>query len=421
MISQAQLPSTGAVTGVLEALAFFRDPSFAQRRFETHGDLFETSLLGQRIVFIQGDEAIADLLAQGDCLEGWWPKSVRLLLGSRSLANRNGAGHKARRRVVGQLFSSAALRRYAPEIEALVQELVAELLDSQSALPLAPRMRRFAFSVIANVVLGLDNQDKDELFADFEIWTKALFSIPISIPASPFAKAMQARSRLLTRLKLVLVNHTSLRGGLDLIRGGVDEAGIPLNDDDLAEQLLLLLFAGYETTASSLSCLFRALLTNPTVHDWLLSELDHPSSEDPEDLSHPRLDATVLEVMRLTPPVGGFFRRTKGPVMLAGIEVPDNRVIQVVLTASTTGDDPDLSAFRPQRHLDRSFQQTLMPFGGGERVCLGKALADLEIRLMAVGLLKKIKLKLEPNQDLSLQQIPSPTPRGGLVVTSRRR
>ena len=219
----------------------------------------------------------------------------------------------------------------------------------------------------------------------------------------------------------MLVNHTSLRGGLDLIRGGVDEAGIPLNDDDLAEQLLLLLFAGYETTASSLSCLFRALLINPTVHDWLLSELDHLSSEDPDDLSHPRLDATVLEVMRLTPPVGGFFRRTKGPVMLAGIEVPDNRVIQVVLTASTTGDDPDLSAFRPQRHLDRSFQQTLMPFGGGERVCLGKALADLEIRLMAVGLLKKIELKLEPNQDLSLQQIPSPTPRGGLVVTSRQR
>jgi cytochrome P450 len=62
-----------------------------------------------------------------------------------------------------------------------------------------------------------------------------------------------------------------------------------------------------------------------------------------------------------------------------------------------------------------------MPFGGGERVCLGKALADLEIRLMAVGLLKKIELKLEPNQDLSLQQIPSPTPRGGLVVTSRQR
>ena len=161
-MSQAQLPTTGALTGVLEALAFFRDPSFAQRRFQTHGDVFETCLLGQRIVFIQGDQPIADLLAQTGCLEGWWPQSVRLLLGSRSLANRNGDGHKARRRVVGQLFSSAALRRYTPEISVLVQKLVDELLNSTSPQPLSPLLRRFAFSVIANVVLGLDDRNRDE-------------------------------------------------------------------------------------------------------------------------------------------------------------------------------------------------------------------------------------------------------------------
>ncbi|ABI45311.1 cytochrome P450 family protein [Synechococcus sp. CC9311] len=421
MMAHAHLPTTGALTGVFESLAFFRDPSFAKRRFRAHGDVFETCLLGQRIVFIQGDQPIADLLAQGGCLEGWWPKSVQLLLGSRSLANRNGDGHKVRRRVVGQLFSSAALRRYTPEISVLVQKLVDELLNSTSPQPLAPRMRRFAFSVIANVVLGLDDRNRDECFADFEIWTKALFSIPISIPGTPFAQAMNARTRLLTRFKQLLANDTPLRGGLDLLRAGVDESGISLDDDDLAEQLLLLLFAGYETTASSLSCLFRALLIDPTVNTWLLSELDAKSAQDDLDRSLPRLDATVLEVMRLTPPVGGFFRRTKAPVILSGIEVSADRVIQVVLTPSSPSDDSDFFDFRPQRHLDGSFHQTLLPFGGGERVCLGKALADLEIRLMALGVLKNIELQLHPNQDLSLQQIPSPTPRDGLVITSQRR
>jgi cytochrome P450 len=59
----------------------------------------------------------------------------------------------------------------------------------------------------------------------------------------------------------------------------------------------------------------------------------------------------------------------------------------------------------------------LLPFGGGERVCLGKALAELEIRLMAVGLLGRLQLQLVPkDQDLSLQLIPSPSPRGGLRV-----
>ena len=412
-MSITPLPSTGAVTGLKETLDFFRDGGFARKRFEAYGDVFETKLLAQAIVFIRGERAISDLLNQGEALEGWWPESVRQLLGSRSLANRNGPGHKARRRVVGQLFSSAALARYTPSIQQLIDELVEELVAAPAPLPLAARMRRFAFAVIATTVLGLDGPSRDALFADFEIWTKALFSIPLAIPGTPFAKAMAARQRLLSRIKGVLQQGGN-QGGLDLLSGGLDEAGIPLDDNDLAEQLLLLLFAGYETTASSLSCLFRALLLNPEVAAWLQEDLAEGSGSK-------RLDATVLEVMRLTPPVGGFFRRSLAPVELAGVMVPEASVIQVVLSPSDSADDTDLSAFRPQRHLDGSFTQTLLPFGGGERVCLGKALAELEIRLMAVGLLNRVQLTLAPDQDLALQLIPSPTPKDGLLVQAAAR
>ena len=106
----------------------------------------------------RGGRAINDLLAQPDATEGWWPESVRQLLGSRSLANRNGADHRTRRRVVGQLFSAAALRRYSPAIVELVNELAAELQSSEGPVPLVERMRRFAFAVIATVVLGLEGE-----------------------------------------------------------------------------------------------------------------------------------------------------------------------------------------------------------------------------------------------------------------------
>ena len=407
------LPSTGAVSGLGETLAFFTQADFAQQRFQAYGDVFETKLLAQRMVFIRGERAIGDLLGQGDALEGWWPDSVQQLLGSKSLANRNGTGHKARRRVVGQLFSSAALARYTPSIQQLVEELCQELVTAKKPLPLAARMRRFAFAVIATTVLGLDGASRDALFADFEIWTRALFSIPLAIPGTPFAKAMAARQRLLQRIKAEL-QRDSKAGGLDLLSGGLDEAGIPLDDDDLAEQLLLLLFAGYETTASSLSCLFRALLLNPEIETWLREGLA-------ESVTSPRLDATVLEVMRLTPPVGGFFRRSLAPITLAGVAIPQGSVVQVVLSPASDNDDADLAAFRPQRHLDGSFGQTLLPFGGGERVCLGKALAELEIRLMAVGLLQAVELQLQPDQDLALQLIPSPSPKDGLLVQAAAR
>ncbi|MFM7452955.1 MAG: cytochrome P450 [Cyanobium sp.] len=443
--SPRPLPSTGAFTGVLEALAFFRDGDFARKRFERFGNVYETRLLGQPLVFIRGGTAIQELLAQPEASEGWWPASVKQLLGSRSLANRNGADHRARRRVVGQLFSAAALRRYSPGIVALVNELAAELAVATAPVPLVERLRRFAFTVIAQVVLGLEGGDRDTLFADFEIWTRALFSIPLAIPGSPFARALAARQRLLARLGALLerarqqaAEGLPLAGGLDLLSGGLDEAGLPLTDDDLVEQLLLLLFAGYETTASSLGCLLAALLQHPRELAWLQEELDAltwpPAPGEAATAfdagSAPRLAAVVQEVMRLNPPVGGFFRRTTRELVLDGVRVPAGRVVQVALAASNRyapeeggaqEQADDLEQFRPARHLGEGSGLTLLPFGGGERVCLGKALAELEIRLLAVGLLKQVRLQLAPDQDLSLQLVPSPSPRGGLLVTASAR
>jgi cytochrome P450 len=347
--------------------------------------------------------------------------------------------------VVGQLFSAAALRRYSPGIEALVNALAADLDAAKAPVPLVERLRRFAFTVIAELVLGLEGADRDALFADFEIWTRALFSIPLAIPGSPFARALAARGRLLARLGQVLergrdraARGLPLAGGLDLLSGGLDEAGLPLTDDDLVEQLLLLLFAGYETTASSLSCLLVALLLHPQELAWLQEELDALPWPPPagqaatayDAAAAPRLTAVVQEVMRLNPPVGGFFRRTTRELVLDGVAVPAGRVVQVALAASNRyqpegagKSDPagDLEQFRPARHLGDGSGLTLLPFGGGERVCLGKALAELEIRLLAVGLLKQVRLELAPDQDLGLQLVPSPSPRGGLLVTAAAR
>ncbi len=418
------LPTTGALTGILEALAFSRDPNFAKKRFDRLGNVFETSMLGQEMVFIQGNKAIADLLSQSEAIEVWWPESVRQLLGSYSLANRNGTAHKARRRVVAQLFSSSALQRYSTGIINLIDELGKELKTAKAPLPLAEKMRRFAFSVIATTVLGLEGHARDKLFSDFEIWTKALFSIPIPLPGSSFTKALKARKRLLEQLQKILKQPIHNKGGLDLLAGGLDEAGIPFADEDLGEQLLLLLFAGYETTASALSCLMRELLLNPQIETWLREEIDTLDwPPDPQDATiaydpsnAPRLNAIVKEVMRFTPPVGGFFRRTKQSLILDDIIVPKNRVVQVALIASNRHGIGDLEIFRPERHLENDSSLKLIPFGGGERVCLGKSLAELEIRLMVVGLFRQLQLKVIPDQDFNLRQIPSPSPRDGLLV-----
>jgi hypothetical protein len=171
----------------------------------------------------------------------------------------------------------------------------------------------------------------------------------------------------------------------------------------------------------------RACLIKPQVEPWLREELDGlewPPKGDAttafDGIRSPRLQAVVDEVMRMTPPVGGFFRRTCRAIQLADIRIPKDHVVQVALASSNRAGSSDLNVFRPQRHLDGLAKPTLLPFGGGERVCLGKALAQLEIRLMVVGLLKRVQLSLAGDQNLDLQLIPSPSPKDGLMVVAKR-
>ena len=92
---------------------------------------------------------------------------------------------------------SALVCSYAPGIVRLCDQLVEELIHLKGPVPLVDRMRSFAFAVIAAEVLGLDLSEQQELFEDFEVWARGLFSFPLAWPGSPLAKAKAARQRLL--------------------------------------------------------------------------------------------------------------------------------------------------------------------------------------------------------------------------------
>jgi cytochrome P450 len=410
------------VTGVLELLTFLRDPTYASRRFAELGDVFETLIAGQPQVFVRGPDPVAELMTQAAALEGWWPASVSQLLGPLSLSNRNGDSHLARRRAVGRLFSPQALRGYGPGIARICDALVNNLASAAQPLPLANAMRPFAFQVIAEEVLTLSPAGRAGLYDDFEIWSRGLFSLPIAYPTSRLARAMAARRRLIRRILSLLPSLTALVGACD-------EAGLPLNDADLADQLLLLLFAGYETTASSLTLTVLLLLQHPESLAWLLEEIDgvpwRPNDPDLDQLETlPRLNAVIKEVLRLVPPVGGLFRRAIAPVRLGPYAIAPGRVIQVDITATQRHGQAcsDGETFRPERHLEAPpAGSAYLPFGIAPRVCLGRPLAELEMRLLLTRLLQTLRFTVQPAQDLTLEAIPTPRPRSGLLVRVERR
>jgi cytochrome P450 len=117
------------------------------------------------------------------------------------------------------------------------------------------------------------------------------------------------------------------------------------------------------------------------------------------------------------------FRRTVAPVRLGDYTIPPGRVIQVNITAThRQGWGPGEETFRPERHLEAPPPgSTAVPFGLAPRVCLGKPLAELEMRLLLTRLLQRVSLSLEPQQDLTLAVSPTPLPRSGLLVRVERR
>jgi cytochrome P450 len=162
---------------------------------------------------------------------------------------------------------------------------------------------------------------------------------------------------------------------LSLLLCALDDAGRPMTDRELRDELFTMIAAGHETTATQLAFAFELLLRNPPA----LSRLRDALSGSDEDAY---LDAVVKETMRLRPVIDAAERTLTKPRIVAGRELPAGVKVYpgIVLVHQRADLYPDPAAFRPERFLDgRTESYTWVPFGGGIRRCLGAALAQAEI------------------------------------------
>src|SRR6185437_16040267 len=152
-----------------------------------------------------------------------------------------------------------------------------------------------------------------------------------------------------------------------------------MDDATLKDELLTLLVAGHETTATALAWALERLARHPQAWTRLKS-----GDED-------YLDAVIKETLRLRPVIPIVLRVLKAPLTVAGLELPAGvAVAPCILMVHTRADVyPDPYAFRPERFLDQpAGTYTWIPFGGGVRRCLGAAFAQLEMKLVLRALLQ---------------------------------
>lgn len=322
------------------------------------------------------------------------------LLGKRSLLLIEGDEHLARRKLMLPPFHGERMRAYTEVMEEATEREVGSWPLGQP-IRLHSSMQAITLEVIMRAVFGVAEERLDDL-RDRLLAILAATTSPVAIGLTissaerigAFHKTRRAIAEADEILYAEIAAHraepdlASRTDILSMLISARDESGEGMSDEELRDQLLTLLMAGHETTATALAWTFDLLFGNPEAMLRLLDELEAGESE--------YLDAVIEEALRLRPVVPFVGRELRQDSELAGYELPSGTVVMPAIYLTHTDPElfPDPYAFRPERFLERSTQTySWIPFGGGTRRCIGATFAQFEMRIVLSTVLRLVALR----------------------------
>jgi cytochrome P450 len=353
------------------------------------------------------------------------------LVGERSILMLEPGPHRARRRLLTPPFHGERLRAYGQLIIGLTASALTDLHPG-NRFDARERMQRITMGVILTAVFGLHEGARyrrleELLHRSMQLRSSRFGSLLLFFPllrrnAGPWSPGgrLQRLEREIRALLMqeVIERRQALAGGeqrsdvLSLLMSCRDEQGQGLTNDELHDELITLLFAGHETTATALTWALYWIHRQPEVRSRLLEELQAldraGSGADPEAISRlPYLTAVVNEVLRIHPVAMLMFPRlVEQPLSLAGRVFEPGDVLVGCIQAVHERPDlyPEPQRFAPERFLDRTYGPAeFLPFGGGARRCIGAALAVFEMKVILATLLQEVTLELWPSSDRPIQ------------------
>jgi cytochrome P450 len=406
-----------------------------QRGRRELGDNFSVSFVGfeRPMVLLSDPVAIKALYTErGHGLPPGRNIFLEPILGSRSLLLLEGADHLAHRRLMLPSFHGERMRSLEPMVREIVEaEVDSWPLDEEFALH--PRMQALTLEVILRVVFGVADGSRLERL-------RSLLRRLLVETASPVTQLRALATQRLGRdamgrfedrvrsaddlLYAEIAEHRSrddLEDRDDILSALIlarFESGEGMSDEDLRDQLMTLLLAGHETTATALAWTFDLLLRHPQQLRRLRGSLADGADE--------YLRATITESLRLRPVVPFAGRRLAKELAVDGLSLPAGTDVTPAIWLTHTRADlyPEPFAFRPERFLEEGPDTyAWIPFGGGVRRCIGGAFAEFEMRIALHEVLTRCELrKADPAPERVVRRNVTLSPRGGtrVVLTARR-
>jgi cytochrome P450 len=406
-----------------------------------HGPVFETRMLHHRMTFLVGAPATAYVLLehpeQFHWREGHFGQLTPFL--GDGLITTDEAYHDRARRLIMPAF-------HRGQIDAAVAIMAAET-DARCAawspgetIDVYRWTRETSLRIALGAFLGVDPDDHDggaAIAVHFEralqFYGVDLYSRLLRGPGTPWAHMRAARGRLdefvhatiSQRRREGVGDRTDILSGL--LRASA-ESPDGLNDGEIRDQLVTLLFAGHDTTSSTVAFVLHELTRRPDLRDRLRKEQEHilqgqlPTADHVDGKTLGELECVIDETLRRYPPVFIGARRAMSDIEVQGVPIRRGSYVHVAYWATHHLEElfGDPHAFHPDRWT-REMRAALprgayTPFGGGSRICIGKRFGLTAVRTILTSLLRRHDISASGDFDLRLQLEPTLSPRDGLQV-----
>ena len=419
---------------------------FLRQSAQTYGDLVPIRY-GPRLVL---------LLSHPDLIEEVLVKRARAFKKSRlaqllrpvlgdGLFLSEGSFWLRQRRLVQPAFHRARIAAYADVMVAYAERMASAWRGGQEVDAHA-EMMRVTQEIVVKTLFDVEAQDGDAMrvgdalltiLEDFSARRRSLVSLPDWVPSPGNVRARRAIATLdAVVLRIVSERRKSSEDRGDLLSmllaaRDVDD-GAGMSDQQVRDEVMTLFLAGHETTAVALSWTWFLLAQAPEVEAALHEELERVLGERAPTLADlprlPTVERILLESMRLYPPAFTTSREVVTPTEVGGHELrPGTNILMsqwVVHHDPRWFPDPDV--FRPERWadglLERLPKYAYFPFGGGPRVCVGTAFANMEAALVLATIARRFRLRLAPNAKVEARPYVTLRPHPGLpmVLEARR-
>ncbi|MRH90543.1 cytochrome P450 [Nocardia sp. SYP-A9097] len=374
-----------------------------------YGDAFTLNLIppySEKVVVFSRPEHIREIFAAdpADLHAGEGNRLLVHIMGEHSLLLTDEAEHARARRLLMPAFAGSSLRGYRTLVEAIAKTHV-DRWGPGSTVHTLDRMNELTLDVIMQVVFGMaDERRRGELAPRLR---RIVNVNPIIFlgwkypwlegrgPWKRFRDNQNAMNELLyseitqRRAHPDLDQRADVLSRLLAVGSGENPSDAPLSDEELRDQLITLLLAGHETTASALSWACHELAVHPQVQE--------SARRAAHDGDEKYLEAVLKESMRRRTVIAATGRMLTRDMTIGGQSLPRGAVVStsILLAHSRTDSFPDGTEFRPERFLDGSVApNTWLPFGGGVRRCIGAGFSLMEGTAVLREILTRYQLSL---------------------------